>query len=91
MAVGLVGYRDGGLDFPSGMASPDGEVRYGHAFYGLPYVDESGAGSHVPYMMGYGGNLVALYPEDITVFRFSDGFNYEIYPLVQVAEAISNE
>jgi CubicO group peptidase (beta-lactamase class C family) len=84
-------YKDGGLDFPTGMQSPDGEVRYGHSFYGLPFVDETGASTYVPYMMGYGGNLVALHPNGVTVFRFSDGFNYEIYPMVQVASLMGTE
>jgi len=84
-------YQDGGLDFPSGLSSPDGEVRYGHSFYGLPIVDETGASIYVPYMMGYGGNLVALHPKGVTVFRFSDGFNYEIYPMVQVAGLMGTE
>ena len=79
-------YQDGQQDLPSGQSSPDGEVRYGHSFYGLPFADDSGAATYVPYMMGFGGNLVALHPNGVTVFRFSDGHNYEIYPLVEVAE-----
>jgi CubicO group peptidase (beta-lactamase class C family) len=35
-------FQDGHLGFPSGMPSPDGEVRYGHAFYGLPFEDDTG-------------------------------------------------
>jgi hypothetical protein len=53
--------------------------------------DETGASTYVPYMMGYGGNLVALHPNGVTVFRFSDGFNYEIYPMVQVAGLMGTE
>jgi hypothetical protein len=39
-------------------------------------------------MMGIGGNLVALLPNGVTVFRYADAHNYDLEPLVALGTAV---
>ena len=72
--------------FPSGQMTPDGEVRNNLSFWGYPYRGRDGDDFTVPYMMGYGGSLVALHPSGVTAFRFSDAHNYDVGSLVWLAD-----
>lgn len=39
-------------------------------------------------MSGFGGNLVVLMPNGLTAFRFSDGGDFNITPMVRAVDAI---
>jgi CubicO group peptidase (beta-lactamase class C family) len=78
-------YQGDALGFPTGQPSPIGEQRYNASYWGLPYQNPEGEVITVPYMMGYGGNLVALVPNGLTAFRFADAHNYDVYSMVRAA------
>ena len=42
----------------------------------------------VPAISGFGGNLVVLMPNGLTAFRFSDGGDFNITPMVRAVDAI---
>jgi hypothetical protein len=39
-------------------------------------------------MLGYGGNLVALLPNGVSVFRFADGFDFDVDAMIQAGESL---
>ncbi|MGD8585857.1 MAG: hypothetical protein PVJ75_10945, partial [Chloroflexota bacterium] len=78
-------YQGDAVGFPTGQSSPIGEQRYNASYWGLPYQNPAGEIITVPYMMGYGGNLVALVPNGLTAFRFADAHNYDVYSMVRAA------
>ena len=65
-----------------------GESRYLHSFWSAAYCEESGECYQVPYMVGYGGNLVALLPNDVAAFRYADAYNYNPLPLIDLGSAV---
>ena len=81
-------YQGQAIGLPTGQSSPFGEQRYNASYWGLPYQNSEGEAITVPYMMGYGGNLVALVPNGLTAFRFADAHNYDVYSLVRAAAEI---
>jgi len=81
-------YQTGTAGFPSGQMNEDGEIRYNLSFWGYPYRSQGGETFIVPYMSGFGGNMVVLNPNGVTTFRFSDAHNYNVDPLVRVADAV---
>ena len=81
-------YQTGTAGFPSGQMNEDGEIRYNLSFWGYPYRSQGGEAFIVPYMSGFGGNMVVLNPNGVTTFRFSDAHNYNVDPLVRVADAV---
>lgn len=81
-------YQGEAIGLPTGQSSPFGEQRYNASYWGLPYQNSEGVAITVPYMMGYGGNLVALVPNGLTAFRFADAHNYDVYSLVRAAAEV---
>ncbi len=82
-------YRTPVEGLPTGGHNRFGARRYHLSFWGQPYVSGEGCRFMIPRMSGYGGNLVALLPNDITVIRFADGWNYEIESMVRAADALA--
>jgi len=78
-------YRADSMGFPAGQPNELGQYRYNSSYWGMPYQDQSGDVIYVPYMMGFGGNLVALAPNGLTAFRFADAHNYDVPSLVRTA------
>jgi hypothetical protein len=78
-------YQTGVIGLPTGQRSPIGEQRYNASYWGMPYQGPDGEVINVPYMMGYGGNLVALAPNGLTAFRFADVYNYDVASMVRAA------
>jgi hypothetical protein len=73
---------------PSRQENRFGEGRYHLSFWSVPYRTATGCVFQIPYMMGFGGNLVVLLPNGISAFRFADGHHYDVDTMVLAAEAI---
>jgi CubicO group peptidase (beta-lactamase class C family) len=70
------------------VASRFGDQRYHLSFWSLPYRTALGCSVHVPYMLGYGGNIVVLLPNGVSAFRFADGHIYDPETMILAGEAI---
>ncbi|UCG26218.1 MAG: serine hydrolase [Chloroflexota bacterium] len=81
-------YQTETIGFPAGQRNAAGELRYNASYWGLPYGSQDGDAFLVPYMMGFGGNLVVLNPNGLTAFRFSDAHNYDVASKVRTAAGI---
>lgn len=81
-------FRTPATGLSTGLDNRFGDVRYQLSFWAIPYRAAGGCLRHVPYMAGYGGNLVALLPNGITVFRFADGFDYDLESMILAGEAL---
>ena len=81
-------YRRGIVGLPTGKRFMDGDQAYHMSFWGHPYRTQDGHYFQVPYMQGHGGNSVVLAPNGVSSFRFTDADNYDVEPLIRVAEAI---
>jgi CubicO group peptidase (beta-lactamase class C family) len=64
-----------------------GESRYLYSFWSRAHCDTNGSCYQVPYMLGYGGNLVVLLPNDVTAFRYADAYNYDPEPMIDAGLA----
>src|SRR5215475_1505601 len=73
---------------PLGRRTQFGSPHYHLSFWSIPYRTNSGCFFQIPYMSGYGGNIVALLPNGISAFRFADAMSYDQEALVLGAEAI---
>jgi hypothetical protein len=56
---------------PSGDHSPFGETRYYNAFWHVRYDANEGCKLYIPQMLGWGSNVVALYPGGVTGIRIA--------------------
>lgn len=65
-----------------------GESRYQLSFWSVAHCTDDGTCFQAPYMMGYGGNLVMLLPNGVTLFRYADAYNYDPEPLAALGMAI---
>jgi len=79
-----------GLRGYSGYDNVYGQSRYLMSFWSLPWSDGANCTARVPYMNGAGGNLIALLPNGVTVFRYSDSNNYDATPLIQAGANLGN-
>ena len=66
-------YKTDAMGLPTGRKNRFGEGRYHLSFWSVPYRTANGCFFQIPYMAGYGGNLVVLLPNGISAFRFADG------------------
>ena len=71
---------------PTGILNGGGY--YHLSFWSEPCTSTSGAEYIIPYMSGFGGNRVVFNSNGVIAFRFTDATNYELGPLVKVAEVI---
>lgn len=69
--IHLLLHSQGPLGFPTGTKTPFGEAYYYNAFWMNPF--RSGERCHLlyPVMLGWGGNLVALFPQGVTAIRIA--------------------
>ncbi|MCB9421744.1 MAG: serine hydrolase [Ardenticatenaceae bacterium] len=65
-----------------------GESRYLLSFWSIAYCTDDDTCFQAPYMMGYGGNLTMLLPNDVTAFRYADAHNYDPEPLADLGTAV---
>ena len=54
----------------------------------MPYRTNGGCFFQIPYMAGLGGNLVALLPNGVTVFRFADASHYDLDAMIVAGESV---
>ena len=73
---------------PTGGINQFGEGRYHLSFWSVPYRTAAGCNVRIPFMAGYGGNVVMLLPNGISAFRFSDGGNLDVDSMVLAGEAL---
>ena len=76
------------MGLPIGEKNRFGDVRYHLSFWSVPYRTDDGCFFQVPYMAGYGGNLVVLLPNGLSAFRFADGFNFDVEAMVLAGESL---
>lgn len=62
-----------------------GQSRYLYSFWSSPYSDNAGCEEQVPYMSGYGGNIVAILPNNISLYRFADANSYSPFDMIQAS------
>ena len=56
---------------PTGEHGPFGETTYFNAFWQIRYDSPEGCKLYIPQMLGWGSNIVALYPGGITAIRIA--------------------
>jgi hypothetical protein len=81
-------YKTDVMDLPNRQENRFGEGRYHLSFWSVPYRTANGCFFQIPYMAGYGGNLVVLLPNGISAFRVADGHNYDVDSMVLAGEAL---
>jgi Beta-lactamase len=81
-------YQVAGVGLPTGDSSQYGQVLYNLAFWSAPYRTAAGQLAQIPYMSGFGGNHIALMPNGMTAFRFSDAYIYGVDTMVKAADTI---
>lgn len=82
-------YRTDARGLPSGWtANRFGDGRYHRSLWSVPYRTASGCFFQIPFMAGYGGNVVVLLPNGISAFRVADGDHYDVDAMVLAGEAI---
>ncbi len=88
-AVKAALFRDGGRRLPTGTRNDNGDPHlYQLSFWSEPIQAGTDCFHQVPYMMGYGGNMVVLAPNGISGFRFSDTHNYDVLGMIRDMERI---
>jgi hypothetical protein len=73
---------------PSGAKNRFGEGRYLLSFWSVPYRTDTDCFFQIPYMAGFGGNVVALLPSGVSVFRFADGETWDLETMIRAGEAV---
>lgn len=78
---------DAGL--PVGWTFRDGVGRYHLSFWSMPYRAIAGCLVRVPFMWGHGGNFVALLPNGVSTFRFTDATDaVDVEGMILAGEAV---
>jgi len=65
-------YKTKAMGLPSREENRFGEGRYQLSFWSVPYRTANGCVFQLPYMSGFGGNLVMLLPNGVSAFRLAD-------------------
>src|SRR5204863_5257907 len=73
---------------PNAQRNRFGEGRYSLSFWSIAYTTGTGCALQIPYMAGLGGNLVALLPNGVSVFRFSDAGHFDLDAMILAGESI---
>jgi hypothetical protein len=81
-------YQTEASGLPSGLMNVFGEGRYHLSFWSVPHHTRNGCSYQIPYMAGFLGNLVVLLPNGISTFRFADGGDYDVNPMVLAGETL---
>ncbi len=80
-------FRGAADGLPSGRRSQFGSSRYHHSFWSVAY-GTGDCARQLPYMAGFGGNLVLLLPNGVSAIRFADGDNGELMQMIWVGAAV---
>ena len=81
-------FRTNQTHLPLGNHSEDGDpYLYHHAFWSEPF-REGNCYQQMPYMSGFGGNMVLVLPNGISCFRFADNHNYNVDGMIQDMQKI---
>ena len=80
--------KSSAVGLPIGEKNRFGDVRYHLSFWSVPYRTDDGCFFQIPYMAGYGGNLVVLLPNGLSAFRFADGFNFDVEAMILAGESL---
>jgi hypothetical protein len=75
--IHLLLHSQGPLGFPTGTQSRFGETYYYNAFWMNPFRSDDRCQILYPVMVGWGGNLVALFPQGVTAIRLAKAANAE--------------
>ncbi len=62
-----------------------GRSYYINGFWSSPFADDENCFSQIPYMSGYGGNIVAVMPNKMVLYRFADGNSYSPANMIKAA------
>ncbi|MGH7672292.1 MAG: hypothetical protein ACREMC_05290, partial [Gemmatimonadales bacterium] len=66
-----------------------GVARYHLSFWSMPYRARGGCLVRVPFMWGLGGNFVALLPNGVSTFRFTDATRgVDVEGMILAGEAV---
>ena len=65
-----------------------GEGKYHRSFWGTAF-GHSNCSVQVPFMNGYGGNLIGILPNGVIVLRFAEAQNYRTLPMIEVAAQLA--
>ncbi len=84
LAEAILRIEETGL--PTGVTNGSGF--YHLSFWSEPYRSSQKGKFMVPYMSGFGGNRVVFNPNGMISFRFTDSMDYDLLPLVKVADGI---
>ena len=76
------------VGLPLGGSNRYGAARYHLSFWSAAYRTATGCFFQIPYMTGFGGNLVALLPNGISVFRFADGYDFDVDSMILAGESL---
>jgi hypothetical protein len=86
-AIAMYRTANQGMRAYAGYDNQYGMSRYLMSFWSLPWSDGKGCNTRVPHMSGLGGNVVALLPNGLTVYRFTHANDYDANPLQEVGAA----
>jgi Beta-lactamase len=81
-------YQTDTRGLPSRQENRFGEGYYHLSFWSVPYRTATGCLFQIPYMLGFGGNVVLLLPNGISAFRFADGHHYDVDTMILAGKAI---
>jgi hypothetical protein len=81
-------YRTAVTGLPTGAKNRFGEGRYLLSFWSVPYRTDTDCFFQIPYMAGFGGNVVALLPNGVSVFRLADGETWDLETMIRAGEAL---
>lgn len=76
------------VGLPLGWSNRFGDARYHLSFWSVPYRTATGCFFQIPYMSGFGGNIIALLPNGISVFRFADAYNFDVDSMIVAGESL---
>src|SRR4029450_5284009 len=75
-------YKTKAMGLPSREENRFAEGRDQLSFWAVPYRTANGCFFQIPYMSGYGGNVVVLLPNGLSAFRLADGHDYNVDTMV---------
>lgn len=70
------------------LSSAGDPLYYHHSFWSYAHRLADGCVLDIPYMSGFGGNLVVMYPNGLSGFRFADNDNFQVQGIAQALQAL---
>lgn len=82
-------YQDPEQGLSLGVYTSAGDsYRYSWSYWSQPWRSNERCFQQIPYMLGYGGNIVILMPNGMSGFRFADQFDYNVEGMIQAMQQI---